>query len=391
MSTLTDYEVTVWEGTDQNAQKFALGSKLQTAQTDITTLQDQVAAIDGAYPTAKGYGYIGTRTVVQINALTPATGMVVVAGSAGTPTAGTSSLLAVGDVAEYDGTSWIKIVSHSGGFVPVSTVLIVASTASTLYSPLTTGTDGDKLATFDGTSNTPALTVPTDGVAYAISGTSVNSGKIYQYQTGAGWAVVTTPLSNATPAALGTASPGVSTQASRADHVHEAPPSSNPFTDQIKYLAPGANRVSNSTSEIDFNDIVAVDANALTAGSILEGRVHCYVVGVTGTPDLVIRLYIANVAYNSVSITSVTADAAIDIWYQVIVGVGGASGKAIVNVNGIAYTMAVVGTQKPNSYIADIDFTAPIGIKASAQWSVASASNQVDQRLITASYRAASA
>lgn len=391
MSTLTDYEVTVWEGTDQNANKFALGSKLQTAQTDITTLQDQIAAIDGNYPAAKGFGYIGTRTIAQIDALTPTTGLVVVAGSAGTPAAGTSDVLAIGDVAEYSGTSWLKIVAHSGGFVPDTTVLIVAPSSSTLYSPLTSGTDGSKLATFDGASNTPALTVPADGIAYAITGTSVNAGKICQYQTGAGWSVVTTPLSNAVPAALGRAAAGVSTQASRADHVHEAPPSSAVFTDDIKYLAPGANRVTNSTVETDFNDIVAVAANGLTAGSILEGRAHCYVVGVTGTPDLAIRLYIAGAAYNTVSITSVTADAAIDISYQVIVGVGGASGKAIVNVNGIAYTMAVVGTQKPNSYIADIDFTAAIGIKVSAQWSAASADNQVDLRLLTSSYRAASA
>jgi hypothetical protein len=220
MSTLTDYEKTVWEGSDQNAQRFALGAKLQTAQTDIVTLQDTVAAIDGNYPTAKGYGYIGTRTVVQINALTPATGMVVVAGSAGTPTAGTSSLLAIGDVAEYDGTNWIKIVSHSGGFVPSGTVLLVAAPSVTLYSPLTTGTDGDKLATFDGTTNTPVLSVPADGIAYAVTGTSANAGKIYQYQAGTGWSVVTTPLSSATPQAVGTAAAGSSTQSSRADHVH---------------------------------------------------------------------------------------------------------------------------------------------------------------------------
>ncbi len=37
-------------------------------------------------------------------------------------------------------------------------------------------------------------------------------------------------LSDATPAALGTASPGVSTEVSRADHVHEAPASSSDIT-----------------------------------------------------------------------------------------------------------------------------------------------------------------
>lgn len=419
MSTLTDYEVTVWEGTDQNANKFSLGSKLQTAQTDITTLQDQVAAIDGNYPVAKGYGYIGTRTVVQINALTPATGMVVVAGSAGTPTAGTSSLLAIGDVAEYDGTNWIKIVAHSGGFVPDTTVLIVAPASATLYSPLTTGTDGGKLATFGGASNTPSLTVPADGIAYAVTGTSVNAGKIYQFQTGAGWSVVTTALSNSNPANLAAAAaPGVSVQGSRADHVHALPlsdatpadlgvasagtavlasradhvhtlPAGAP-TDYQVYNDAGIDRITNTATETPFATDYTLSANALAQGAEWDIEARVYVAGVTGTPDLIIRLNVAGAAVSAVQVTSVTADAQFDLRAQIIVGKDGASGVAVMNVNGISYTSAVVGTQKPGAYIGAFDTTTSKDIVVTAEWSAASASNQADLRLLRSSYRAAS-
>lgn len=433
MSTLTDYEVTVWEGTDQNAQKFALGSKLQTAQTDITTLQDQVAAIDGVYPTAKGYGYIGTRTVVQINALTPATGMVVVAGSAGTPTAGTSSLLAVGDVAEYDGTSWIKIVSHSGGFVPVSTVLIVASTASTLYSPLTTGTDGDKLATFDGTSNTPALTVPADGVAYAISGTSVNSGKIYQFQTGAGWAVVTTPLSDTTPAAIGTASAGVAVKASRSDHVHahgdqsaigtalhassqssytdsvhnKIPAASNtaqlaiqglnsamPF-DSAQYAAAAADRAPSDAAENAFATTYTLPANALAAGSEWKVSADCLVAGVSGsTPGLVLKLKLdGNAAATATFAPAVSGDRARLEW-TVKVGVAGASGVAVIDQKSIGSTGAGAGTGtivESTLFNAAFDTTTTHVVTVTAQWDETDAADLVDLRFLNSSYRLAAA
>jgi len=112
--------------------------------------------------------YQGTRTVAQIDALSPLAGWAVVAGDAGTPSAGSSDLLAAGDIAEYNGTDWKKIVSHSGGFVPSGTRCIVS--AGALFAPLSDGTDENKLADFDGTSNTPTLTAPAEGNAALITG-----------------------------------------------------------------------------------------------------------------------------------------------------------------------------------------------------------------------------
>lgn len=128
-------------------------------------------------------GYLGTRTVVQIDALTPTIGQSVVAGSAGTPTAGTSDLLAVGDVAEFDGTSWKKILGAVGGFPPAGTRALVETDPITLYGPLIDGTDEGKFVEWDGTSLAPAsLVSPSDGDAVLVKGElSVNENKQYVY------------------------------------------------------------------------------------------------------------------------------------------------------------------------------------------------------------------
>lgn len=132
--------------------------------------------------------YIGTRTVTEINALTPSSGDTVVAGDAGTPSAGTSDALAAGDVAEFDGTSWKKIISNSGGFVPDGVRLLVAAPdADTLYSPLTDGTHEGYYADFDGTTNTPTLSAPSNGDALIVNcnhdAASVNENIGYTWST----------------------------------------------------------------------------------------------------------------------------------------------------------------------------------------------------------------
>jgi len=116
-------------------------------------------------------GYIGTRTVAQIDALSPASGDSVVAGDAGTPAAGSSDLLAAGDIAEFDGTQWKKIVANSGGFPPDGTRALVHTETVTLVAPLTDGVDEGKIAEWDGASLTPAsLVSPTDGDALLVVG-----------------------------------------------------------------------------------------------------------------------------------------------------------------------------------------------------------------------------
>ena len=117
---------------------------------------------------ASTLNYIGNRTVTQINSLSPSAADSVVATSAGTPTSAGSDALAIGDITEYNGFNWQKIVTNVGGFVPAGIELIVSS--GVLYSPLTDGTDEGYIAIFGGTSNTPTLVSGVEGFIYSTKG-----------------------------------------------------------------------------------------------------------------------------------------------------------------------------------------------------------------------------
>jgi len=94
--------------------------------------------------TVKVVGFFGEATVVVINGLTPALGDAVVATTAATPTAGSSDALAIGDLAEFDGTSWKLLYANVAGRLPNGLRLIVSTTA-TLLSPLTSSADEGKV------------------------------------------------------------------------------------------------------------------------------------------------------------------------------------------------------------------------------------------------------
>lgn len=125
--------------------------------------------VDCGYP---GEGLIGHGNESEINALTPVIGNVIVSEASFTPAEGTSDALAAGDVAEFDGTSWKKIVSNSGGFVPAGTRLLVSTASAFIVGGnLADGTDEGKIAYFDGTSLAQAsFTTPSDGVIVAVKG-----------------------------------------------------------------------------------------------------------------------------------------------------------------------------------------------------------------------------
>lgn len=218
---LSDYQVSVLNGASNAfAQPINLPGKIQAVQEDVVALNADVAALQQSWPEATVRSYQGSRTIVQLNALTPAAGDAYVATTAGTPTAGTSDALTIGDITEYDGTQWKKMLdSNANSFPPADTVVIVGN--GTLVSPLTEGTDENKLATFDGTSLTPTLAAPSDGDIRAVTSTSIYAGRVFMFDTVSLWTQTTAPLSSATPgnvAAAGAA--GSSLSASRADHVH---------------------------------------------------------------------------------------------------------------------------------------------------------------------------
>lgn len=145
-------------------------------------VDSQVAGLSGI--TYVNYdGYIGNRTVAQIDALSPAAGWTVVATDSGTPSAGTSDALTAGDVAQYDGSAWKKRISAVGGFVPNNTRLV--SLKGALFAPLTDAQDENKFGLFDGTSNTPTLTSPVDGASYMVRGEqAINEGAFLAFDLG---------------------------------------------------------------------------------------------------------------------------------------------------------------------------------------------------------------
>lgn len=128
----------------------------------------------GAVPTSAGgsqvdvFLYLGTRTITQINALSPGIREAVVAADTGTPSAPGSSALTPQDLAEWNGSKWVKIVSAVEGFLPAGTRALVAPTGLTLFAPLTDVTDNAKIATWDGASTTPTLETPTAGMTVTV-------------------------------------------------------------------------------------------------------------------------------------------------------------------------------------------------------------------------------
>jgi hypothetical protein len=190
----TDEAIVESGANDFTANQSMGGNKLTnlangTADSDAVNKGQLDAAVSGLSwqePVA-AKDYLGTRTIGEIDALSPSNGQTVVAGSAGTPAATGSATLAIGDVAEYQGASlgWQIIVANSGGFVPADTRLLIADETVTLFAPLSDGVDESDIATFDGTSNTPSSkTVSVDGWALLVNGEgSVNENTQWVHDT----------------------------------------------------------------------------------------------------------------------------------------------------------------------------------------------------------------
>lgn len=123
----------------------------------------------------------GTRTVTQVNGLSPKLGDGVTVSDSGTPSATGSTAATAGSIIEYQGATlgWRTVAAGSGGFVPAGTLVIVAN--DTLYGPLTDVTDRKKIAEFNGVSNTPSLLSPTSGERHLVSSASIFNGNTQVY------------------------------------------------------------------------------------------------------------------------------------------------------------------------------------------------------------------
>lgn len=411
---------------------LAVGTLIQTAQTDIAALADETAAL-GAVPVV-AIGYAGTRTVAQINGLSPSAADCYVVSNSGTLTTGSLAVTA-GDLVEYSGSAWVLLSDAVDGFVPACSVLVGGGT---LYAPLTDGTDEYAVATFSGRSNTPTLVTPAEGdlkrVVAAADGSSVAVDRIYLYSTSSGWITSTSAtLSSATPQPLGVAAAGSVGTASDAGHVHahgdqsaivtalhdstqcaytdtthnKIPAADNdaqvaiqalnnamPF-DSAQYKAAAADRAPSDNVENTFATTYTLPANALAAGSAWTVSADCLVAGVSGTtPGLVLKLKLdGNAAATATFAPALSGDRA-HLQWTVKCGVAGASGVAVIDQKSIGSTGAGAGTGtilESTLFNAAFDTTATHAVTVTAQWDETDAANLVDLRFLNSSYRLAAA
>lgn len=326
------------------AKEAALGTSVRNVQIDTIAQQASLDALVGTWTSVTAVGYQGNRTVTQINALSPSKGDVYVSTDSGTPSAGSSDALTAGDVTEYNGTSWKKLLDGVNSVVPAGTVLVIGN--GTLVSPLVDGSDEKKYATFNGTSNTPTLSDSTAGDKRVVSNsTSVSYGQVFELATT--WNMVT-PVQ----------------------------------------LAAAADRVTNTTTQTAFANTRTVPLPNLGLYDRIQFDAAAVVVGATSTPTLaiVVQLYDGS-AYQEIGAFEFAAAAsndecAISGYLDVVTlgssGVlqgaylsGGISGGSPVGAAGVVRKT--------------INLSANRALRVTAQWGAASASNQVDLRAL--SYR----
>lgn len=316
-----------------------LGTLLRNAQLDVIATGSTVAEkVEGTYSGVSGMVYQGNLTVAGINALvSPSRGQIYVATDGGNTSAGTPVALTAGDGAEFDGTSWQKLWDGVAGVPPVGTVVVVGN--GTLVSPLTDATDEKKVATWDGLSLTPTLTVPASGDAYKVTNaTSVYYGEVFVKNTT--WDSVTATAQ-----------------------------------------AAAVSRVTNTTTETYYVPTKVMPTGNVAAGDVFEFDVVVNVAGITGTPTLTTKVYIGATQILTTGAVTVIADDMVHLKGYFQVKAVGASGSVL----GAADIIEALdtGTVVESELIsASPDFSADNAFRVSATWSAPSASNQSDLRSI---------
>lgn len=147
-----------------------------------------IAPVDAKdyYGNIETVGLVGNLAALAIEALTPAAGDAYVVTTANG--VGALSTATVGDIWEYSGATWVKLVTGSGGFVPVNTRATL-STATALIAPYTDVTDDAKLATFSGASNTATLSSFGSPGAVFVVEDGVDKGDVVEF-SGTVWVTI---------------------------------------------------------------------------------------------------------------------------------------------------------------------------------------------------------
>ena len=96
------------------------------------------------------------------------------------------STAVVGDVWQYVSSTWVKIATGSGGFVPAGFYALL-STTTALIAPYTDVTDDGKRADFAGSSLTGSLVTPSAGESYVIDGSGAKYEGDLREWSGTAW------------------------------------------------------------------------------------------------------------------------------------------------------------------------------------------------------------
>jgi hypothetical protein len=114
---------------------------------------------------------------------------------------GALSTATVGDVWQYVSSTWVKLATGSGGFVPAGFYALL-STTTALISPYTDGTDDGKRADFAGSSNTGSLVAPAAGESYVIDGSGAKYEGDLREWSGTAWVQVEAASGGYVPAGV---------------------------------------------------------------------------------------------------------------------------------------------------------------------------------------------
>ena len=131
-------------------------------------------------------GLVGNAAASVIEALSTEGEAYVVSTADGS---GALSTAVVGDVWQYVSSTWVKLATGSGGFVPAGFYALL-STTTALITPYTDATDDGKRAYFDGTSLTGTLVAPSAGDAYVIDGSGAKYEGDLREWSGTAWAQI---------------------------------------------------------------------------------------------------------------------------------------------------------------------------------------------------------
>jgi hypothetical protein len=156
---------------------------LWSANKIQTQIDSKVSGVTWKAPVVS-INMIGHKTAADLDEISASAGdayMVTAGGSIG------SLSTVIGDIVEYDGSAWIKLVQGAGGLVPAGTRVVV--TNGTAIAPFEG--EEDKIFYYNGSSNTPIETDPqeasdgnallvNDGKIAGLSGVNANNAYVYE-------------------------------------------------------------------------------------------------------------------------------------------------------------------------------------------------------------------